>query len=547
MAQEQKPSQRCKCINPCCICLVTCAVIGYVVIAVCFFLLCPLAPTGRQWAARPNKTNLVPTPNATFPPLANTTILPPAANVTEYTQTLSTVCIVTQNMHVACIEDQAKVTRMTLKLKNELIRFEIKVLESEHYSEEDWQKCFTTIYIPAPCTCLQMDQRACEQDKEGAKEKFDYLLYLDSDDILCFFNFFIWSIQIKCFQTKEKPCAKQSLCYIIYSRDFQSVESQGCRNKVSLSGLRFGFTCTTDFCNDPSNYTDVTGELAKPGELKCYSSTNGTLGSLVKCPPDSKGCVVQYSVEITGRFCHNEKQFDNLTMQMCKKNGCNNVKFHNCYEGIAGTCDSVFNEYTRYLPSVKSRNCLELFYPNICVKTKLVSVDGKECVTHSCTHFDGNHYLYFKRNPTAKELMVEEGNITMTITQCNGENCNEPAQRSKVLECWVGLDKNCGENLAKPEKKPCLESKFCYLIQRFGTGCNEFRCDAPGTTNQTFDDDKSSSCFNTSNARYCRCSTNSCQKDLQFEEKPVEISMAEKYNFLAISWIIFLGFSFIFG
>lgn len=53
------------------------------------------------------------------------------------------------------------------------------------------------------------------------------------------------------------------------------------------------------------------------------------------------------------------------------------------------------------------------------------------CVIHDCIH-----YLHFWKNPTAKSLTEQEGNITRTITQSTDDLCNEPEQKFKGLKCF---------------------------------------------------------------------------------------------------------------
>uniref|UniRef100_A0AC34Q596 Uncharacterized protein n=1 Tax=Panagrolaimus sp. JU765 TaxID=591449 RepID=A0AC34Q596_9BILA len=362
----------------------------------------------------------------------------------------------------------------------------------------------------------------------------------DPFQVFCLFSFFVGSIQLQCFgSTNNETCKEGKLCSIEYSTNFHWVRKdifkpQGCVSK-DPAGDPYVFTCAEDFCNDPSKYTDVTGELVQPGQLKCYSSDSEAVGNLTTCLSNVTYCVVELShdsdfspVKINGRYC-GKKEYNFKTMEKCDESECNSVKLRTCYYGYSGDCDSVFDEYHQERHSaqgVKSRNCLHLFYPNICVTRKLVSADGKECMFYDCVHSDASHLFYFKRNPTAKELKVKEGNFTMIITQCPEENCNEPAERFKGLKCWVGHEGNCTKE--KAEQKPCALSN----------------CDKYGALGN-FLDDEPTSCFNESNKMYCRCSTNNCQKNI-FEGKPIEISMAQKWNLLTIFWIIFLGFSFIF-
>uniref|UniRef100_A0AC34R6N6 Sodefrin-like factor n=1 Tax=Panagrolaimus sp. JU765 TaxID=591449 RepID=A0AC34R6N6_9BILA len=203
------------------------------------------------------------------------------------------------------------------------------------------------------------------------------------------------SVQLQCFggQTNE-TCKEGQVCYIHYSQTFESVIKQGCVNKKHAE--EYIFFCSEDWCNDPSKYTDVTGELAQPGQLKCYSSTDETIGDLITCPSDSIYCIVEFArdsdyfpTKITKRFCGNGKNFD---------------------------CDF----------TARSKNCPFMFYPNVCVTRKLISSDNKTCVIHDCQHSDANHLFYFGNNPTAEKLVVKEGNITIIVAQCKGNNCNEP-------------------------------------------------------------------------------------------------------------------------
>uniref|UniRef100_A0AC34R6Z7 Sodefrin-like factor n=1 Tax=Panagrolaimus sp. JU765 TaxID=591449 RepID=A0AC34R6Z7_9BILA len=238
------------------------------------------------------------------------------------------------------------------------------------------------------------------------------------------------SVQLQCFggQTNE-TCKEGQVCYIHYSQTFESVIKQGCVNKKHAE--EYIFFCSEDWCNDPSKYTDVTGELAQPGQLKCYSSTDETIGDLITCPSDSIYCIVEFArdsdyfpTKITKRFCGNGKNFDCDFMEKCYKNGCNNVTLRSCYYGVAKSCDPSFHFST--LSAARSKNCPFMFYPNVCVTRKLISSDNKTCVIHDCQHSDANHLFYFGNNPTAEKLVVKEGNITIIVAQCKGNNCNEP-------------------------------------------------------------------------------------------------------------------------
>uniref|UniRef100_A0AC34QZ15 Envelope protein n=1 Tax=Panagrolaimus sp. JU765 TaxID=591449 RepID=A0AC34QZ15_9BILA len=247
----------------------------------------------------------------------------------------------------------------------------------------------------------------------------------------------------------NKTCKEGEVCFIRYAEGFQSVVKKGCtrKEKYDLTLKEDTFFCSEDWCNDPSKYIDVTGELAQPVELKCYSSTDGTISNLTTCPSDSKYCVVKVSLDsvntptkIIERFCGNQKEGENgvITLKQCQKNGCNNVALRSCYYGVAKTCDLSFEYYLSLASNgVQIKNCKQVFYPNVCVTRKLVSSDGKTCMVHDCHHLEADHLLHFKRNPTAKELVVKDGNITMTIIQCTEENCNEPSERFKGIKCWV--------------------------------------------------------------------------------------------------------------
>uniref|UniRef100_A0AC34RG34 Uncharacterized protein n=1 Tax=Panagrolaimus sp. JU765 TaxID=591449 RepID=A0AC34RG34_9BILA len=273
--------------------------------------------------------------------------------------------------------------------------------------------------------------------------------------------------QLQCFYGRtNKTCEEGEVCFIRYEESFQSVFKKGCTKKEKYDltlNKENTFFCSEDWCNDPSKYTDMTGELAQSGQLKCYSLTDGTVGDLITCPSGDEYCFVKMSFDsditptkIIGRFCGKNVGVGDYTLKKCQTNGCNNVALRSCYYGVAKTCDSSFEEYLSLAQfnGVQIKNCPHIFYPNVCVTRKLISSDNKTCVVHDCHHLEADHLLYFKRNPTAEELVMKDGNITMTITQCPKENCNEPSQRFKGIRCWVGDQGNCTKPL-KFEQKNC--------------------------------------------------------------------------------------------